>query len=197
MKYNVGICLLLVSCILVISSHADSLWNKNSSSPYSPEKGYKVGDIITIIILESTNAQQKAGTDTNVKDDLGIKLTHTLQRLTPLVGTSNDIAFGNSNKYSGAGSTQRASSVTSKIASTVTEVLDSGNLRVEGHRTLDINDESQEIYISGVVRSKDISGSNTIFSYQVADAQVSIKGTGVIQEAESPGWLSRLLNWLF
>ena len=62
---------------------------------------------------------------------------------------------------------------------------------------MDINDESQEILISGIIRSKDVSPANTVYSYQVADAQVSFKGTGAVQEAEAPGWFTRILNWLF
>lgn len=187
-------------CSLILTAgicNADSLWNKRSSSPYSPEKSYKIGDIITILIIESTDAQQKAGTNTNIKDDMGLKFTHTIDRLTSLIGQNNTAAFQDSNKYTGTGTTQRASSVTTKIAAIVTEVMENGNLRIEGTHTLDVNDESQEILATGIVRSKDISVSNTIYSYQIANAEISVKGTGVVQEAESPGWLTRVLNWLF
>ena len=163
----------------------------------SPEKSYKVGDVIIILIEENTNAQQKAGTNTNIKDDMGLQFTHTITKLNPLLGNNNNVSWSNSNKYAGQGTTQRASNVTAKVAATVTEVMENGNLKIEGSHKLDVNDESQEIQISGLVRSKDISVANTIYSYQVASAQVSVKGTGVIQEAESPGWFTRIFNWLF
>lgn len=179
------------------SVNADSLWKKSSSSPYSPEKSFKVGDIITVLINEISSAQHKAGTKTDIKDDLGLKFTHSIDRLTPLIGTNNTAAGQWSNKYGGSGGTERSSNVTARVAALVTEVMDNGNMRIEGKHKVNVNDENQEIVISGIVRSKDISVNNTINSYQVANAEVAISGTGVVQEAESPGWLTRILNWLF
>jgi len=178
-------------------SYSNSVWNNESSSPYSTDKSYKVGDIITVMVMESTNAQQKSGTNTSVSDNFGIKFTHTIQKLNPLIGGSNDANFQGSNKYAGTGTTQRASSVTAKVATVVTEVLENGNLKIEGVHRVDVNDESQDVMVSGVIRSKDVTVGNTIYSYQIANASVSVKGTGVVQEAESPGWLTRILNWLF
>ncbi len=189
---------LLIILIFGSMARADSIWKTGvSSSPYSPDKSFKVGDIITILIVESSTAQHKAGTKTDVRDDLGIKLTHTIEKLKPLIDTNNTLAGQASQKYGGLGSTQRESNVSAKIAAVVEEVLPNGNLKIEGHHKLNINDEDQEIIVTGIVRSKDISINNTIYSYQVADADISIKGTGVVQEAESPGWLTRILNWLF
>lgn len=176
---------------------SNSLWNKTSSSPYTPDKSYKAGDIITVLIAETTTAQQKAGTNTNVKDDMALKFTHTIERLNPLIGQSNAAGMTLGNKYTGTGLTQRTSAVTSKVAATVVEVMPNGNLRIEGSHILSVNDENQEVFISGIVRAKDISIANTINSYQVADANVSVRGSGVVQEAENPGWITRILNWIF
>ena len=193
---------IVTSFVIVVSSlgfsvNADSLWKKSSSSPYSPEKSYKVGDIITVLINETSSAQHKAGTKTDIKDDLGIKFTHSIERLTPVIGTNNQAAGQWGNKYTGTGGTERSSNVTARVAALVTEVMDNGNLKIEGKHKVNVNDENQDIVISGIVRSKDISINNTIYSHQVANAEVSITGTGVVQEAESPGWLTRILNWLF
>ncbi|OGC22102.1 hypothetical protein A2291_07140 [candidate division WOR-1 bacterium RIFOXYB2_FULL_42_35] len=187
--------LLLGYCSL--PARADSIWNKDSSTPYSTRKAYKVGDIVNIIILESTSAQNKAGTTTDVKDDLGAKLTHTLQRLSPIVGTNNSVAGQWSNKYSGDGKTSRTSSVQARIAAWVTNVLPNGNLAIKGKHQVGVNDELQEITIVGVIRPQDISGANTLYSYQVANASLTVKGTGTVAETESPGWLTRMINWIF
>lgn len=186
-------------CVLIFAfaAGADSVWNKDSASPYSTQKAYKAGDIINIIILESTSAQNKAGTKSDVRDDLGLKFSHTIQRLAPVIGTSNQATGQFSNRYKGLGQTTRASSVQARIAAWVTEVIPNGNLKIKGRHKVEVNDEIQEITISGLVRPKDISGSNTVYSYQVANAELAVKGTGVIAETESPGWLTRLFNWLF
>ena len=190
---------LMMFCLAALAGAAvaDSVWNKDSASPYSTQKAYKTGDIINIIILESTVAQNKAGTKSDVRDDLGMKFTHTLQRLAPVIGTNNQATGQVYNKYSGLGQTSRASNVQARIAAWVTEVMPTGNLKIKGRHKVEVNDEIQEITITGVVRAKDISGANTVFSYQVADAELAVKGTGVVAETESPGWLTRIFNWLF
>lgn len=190
--------IILSFCILNLSpSIADSVWNKESASPYSTQKAYKEGDIINIMIMESTVAQNRAGTDTDVKDDLSMKFTHTLQRLAPVIGTNNQAAGQFANKYKGLGQTSRSSNVQARIAAWVTEVLPNGNLTIKGNHKVEVNDEVQEITITGVVRPKDISGANTVYSYQVANASLSVRGTGTVAETESPGWLTRIFNWLF
>ncbi len=176
---------------------ADSIWDKQAPSPYSRERVHKIGDIINIIILESTSAQNKAGTDTSVKDDLSLKLNHTISRLNPIISGSNQAVGQASNKYKGSGATSRTSNVQARIAAWVTDVLPNGNLFIKGKHKVSVNDDVQEVAITGIVRPKDISGNNTIFSYQVANADVSVTGTGVVAEAESPGWITRILNWLF
>lgn len=188
--------LLVVSCLLSVT-FADSLWDKDSASPYSTEKAYKTGDIINVIILESTSAQNKAGTKSDIKDDLSLKFTHSIARLAPFLGTSNQAVGGAANKYAGSGQTSRTSNVSARISAWVKDILPNGNLAIEGKHKVEVNDEIQEITISGIIRPKDISGAGAIYSYQVANAQLSVRGTGVVAESESPGWLTRFLNWLF
>jgi len=187
--------LLVINYALPVS--ADSVWNDKSASPYSTEKSYALGDLVYVLILESTSAQSKAGTNTNVKDDLGAKFNHTIQRLAPIIGTSNQAVGQWSNKYKGLGQTTRSSNVQARIAAWVTEVLPNGNLSLKGKHKVAVNNEVQQITITGIVRPKDISGANSIFSYQVANAELIVEGSGVVAESESPGWLTRLLNWLF
>ena len=182
---------------LVMAAAADSVWNENSASPYSTQKAYKVGDIINIIIFENSAAKNLANTKTNVKDDLSAKFTHTLQRLAPIIGTNNQAVGQYQNKYDGGGQTTRGSNVTARIAAWVTEVQPNGNLAVKGQHKVEVNNDLQEIILTGIVRPKDISGANTLYSYQVASAELTVKGSGAVAEAESPGWITRILNWIF
>ncbi|MDI6731488.1 MAG: flagellar basal body L-ring protein FlgH [Candidatus Margulisbacteria bacterium] len=198
MTNRVRAVILILSLFTCLSSaFADSVWSEESASPYSTEKAYKVGDIINILIIESTSAQNKAGTKTDKKDELSAKLTHTLTQLAPIVGTNNQIAAQWGNKFTGSGQTTRTSSVTARISAWVTDVLPNGNVSIMGKHKVTVNDEIQEITITGIVRPKDISGANTIYSYQVANAELLVKGTGTVAEGEEPGWLTRFFNWLF
>ncbi|MGB9613354.1 MAG: flagellar basal body L-ring protein FlgH, partial [Candidatus Margulisiibacteriota bacterium] len=146
-------CWLLVMIFVGTTAEADSIWNENSASPYSTQKAYKVGDIINVIILESSSAKNLAGTKTDVKDDLALKFEHTIQRLAPIVGPSNQATGQLSNKYAGSGQTTRGSNVQARIAAWVTEVLPNGNLAIKGEHKVEVNNEVQEITLSGIVRA--------------------------------------------
>ena len=195
-------CSLVIILSLVIGgwslpAGSDSVWSENSASPYSTQKAYKVGDIINIIILETSSAKSVAGSKSDVRDDLSGKLQHTIQRLAPVIGTNTQVTGQLSNKYAGDGSTTRGNNVTARIAAWVTEVLPNGNLSIKGAHKVEVNDELQEITITGLVRPKDISGANTVYSYQVASVNLSVKGTGSVADTSAPGWLTRIFNWLF
>jgi flagellar L-ring protein precursor FlgH len=177
-------------------AYSDSIWNSGSGSVYSTGKAFKVGDIITIIVLESTSALQKAQTDTNANDTLGGVLNTTLSHLGFAPGEKS-LSMNGSNIYSGLGSTARTSDVTAKIAAVVVKILPNGNLMIAGQHRVEVNDEVQTIEISGMVRPNDVSLLNTVYSYQVAQASLSVKGKGVVGEAESPNVVVRFLNWLF
>ena len=48
-----------------------------------------------------------------------------------------------------------------------------------------------------MVRPKDVSMDNTVYSYQVANASISVKGNGPVRDAEQPGWFTKMVNWVF
>ena len=195
-KLKLSIALLLTASLLpIFPVFADSIWERTSTSPYSVSKSFRVGDIITILVLETTSAIQKAGTDTNVNDNLSTTLDHTLTRLN--IQPSNYVKATAGNTYKGLGSTTRTSNVTAKVAAVVIRVMPNGNLMISGDHRVEVNDEIQTIRISGMVRPKDVSLQNTVYSYQVAGADVSVKGKGVVGEAESPGMFTRIFNWIF
>lgn len=178
----------------------DSLWNEGSSSFYATQKPFKPGDIIMIIIVESTSAAQKAGTDTSNQDNLSASFTHTIQRLVPIfgsTGTPKTVQGALSGAYKGSGGTTRTSNVLAVVAATVQTVLPSGNVVIIGTHRVTVNEEVQEVSIRGVVRPADVTTWNTVYSYQVADSNVSVKGTGTVDEAQSPGFFRRVLNWIF
>ena len=75
--------------------------------------------------------------------------------------------------------------------------LPNGNLVISGERTVDVNNDSEIIQISGIVRPADIDIKNTVESYQVAQFNISLKGKGVVSSKQTPGFLSNFFNWVF
>jgi flagellar L-ring protein precursor FlgH len=177
---------------------ADSLWKEDESmSPYSNQRAYKVGDIVGLLIVESTSAVQKAGTRTDVDDDLALKFNYALNRATSTPQSYSEADGVAKNKFKGLGDTQRSTNVNAKLSARVVEVYPGGNLKIVGTHHISVNDNDQLIIITGIIRAKDISMANTVYSYQVAQPEILIKGSGAVQEAEAPGWITRIFNWVF
>ena len=94
------------------------------------------------------------------------------------------------------GNIDRTQRVTGQIPARVVKVLDNGNMVLEGRRSVVVNNETQVITLSGVIRPEDVTSTNTVLSSQVADAEIQMEGRGVLAEAQRPGILFRFLDWL-
>lgn len=164
-------------------------------SLYSDVKAARIGDVITVLISESNTASKSAQTSTRKQDTTeaeGEATTGALSGLFPGLGGSMDI----SNRSTGQGSTTRSGSFTSQISVRVIEVLPSGDLVIEGTKTMEINEDTEVITLSGVVRPQDIASGNTIYSYQIANAKFTYKGKGSVSQGHRPGILVRFINWI-
>lgn len=197
--------ILFLISVLALAPHgvvADSLWAPDQSI-YSPkQRKIKVGDVITVQISETTSAAQQATTQTNKQSGVSADFLQALSRITNLLGNQidrenmqYDLAGGED--YRGSGQTSRRSNVRARVTATVTEILDTGNIYLVGEHNVKVNNEIQTVRISGIVRPQDVSPLNTVFSYQLAKAQVSIIGEGVVNQKQSPGLLTRMFGWLF
>jgi flagellar L-ring protein FlgH len=164
------------------------------SSLFSDQKATKVGDAITIVVLESSTASNNAQTSTSRTSSVGLTA-----KVDPGKGSSTSPAFslGTTNAFTGSGSTQTQGTVSAKISATVDSVLANGNLVIEGSRRITINGEEQTVYIKGIVRSSDISPDNLVYSYNISEAQIVFKGNGKINDSQSPGWITKFLHWIF
>ncbi|CUH95507.1 hypothetical protein P22_1578 [Propionispora sp. 2/2-37] len=172
---------------------AESLWSDNSQamSLYSDRKAHVVGDIITILINESSSAS-RSGSSSNSKS-ASTKVSAGVGLFTFL----NDASAGSSDSFSSKGSITNSNKVTGKITVQVIEVQPNGNLVVSGTQTIKQNGEQQKITISGVVRTDDVAADNTISSNLVANAQLYVDGKGPIAGKQRQGIITQLLNILF
>jgi flagellar L-ring protein precursor FlgH len=168
----------------------------NIESLYTDHKAYKVGDLVTVIVVESTEGSQSASLSTNKKQSMqGGMGTGTSSGSDALSGLSSWGAAG-SEYQDGGGKSVRAGSLVAKIAARVEKVLSNGNLSIKGTKIIKINDEDQNLVITGVIRPEDISSDNVISSMNIADAQIQYEGKGPIGEKTSPGFLTRILYWI-
>ena len=102
-------------------------------------------------------------------------------------------ALGN-RKFEGKGNTERRSDLRSRIAARVIEVLPNGDLRIEALKSVKINQESEKLLLSGIVRQRDLTNDNVVPTTAVGDLRVELNGKGVASADNAPGWLFRLFE---
>jgi flagellar L-ring protein precursor FlgH len=154
-----------------------------------------VGDIITINLVERTSAQKNANSSTDRKSNVsgGIGAISGLP-LSGLAGLSAEA--GTASAFEGKGAAAANNAFSGTITVTVIDVLANGNLLVSGEKMLTINQGNEFIRFSGIVNANNITASNTVQSTQVADARMEYRGSGLVEEANSMGWLHRFFNFI-
>lgn len=186
--------LLVLAAIFFTASAApaQSLWSDTAESLYSDSTARFVGDILTIVVSETTRASTEANTDMSQQEQMDSGAgTGILGKFFEQFGIKS------SDQYSTAGSTDKRDTLITTISAEVVEVLPNGNLYIEARRSIVINEETQMVVLSGIVRGRDISGENTIASNKIANAQINYTGRGPIARRQRPGILNKVFNWIF
>lgn len=181
--------LLLPLGMVPARAHCQSLIDPSAfRGPAADRRAYRVGDALTIYVLETSRARSQAGTDT----DRGADISGGLRS----PSTTYDVSLAARGKTKGAAETQRVGELRAQLSVRVVEVEPNGQLRVSGGQTLVVNGEQQRITLSGVVRPEDITAGNVVWSSRLADADVSLSGTGIVSEAQRRSLVSRIFHWL-
>lgn len=186
-----------------------SLWTDGSplTGAYNDNRARRVGDVVTVVVVESSEATREASTDlkrdasvdASVTAALGAPLNFGMGKLYGSQGFEPSIGAGTSNSFKGAGSTTRKDQLRSRVAARVVSVLDDGNLVIEGRRQVQVNEENQYLFVRGIARPSDIAPDNTITSVALADAHILYGGKGDLSRQQEPGWLYRVVDavWPF
>lgn len=186
--------LILIFTALAVNTFAQDMRQNAFSSLFSDNKASRVGDAITINVVEASQASNDAETSANRSSDISLGLSGTASgKEIPAV----DVQLGTGNDFRGAGSTKTTGMIRTKISATIDSVLTNGNLLIKGNRRISINGEEQIINIRGVVRSSDIMPDNSVMSYNISEAEITLEGSGLIDSSQRPGWLTKLFHWLF
>jgi len=165
-----------------------------SSSLFADYKASRVGDAVTVIVTEQNSASKDASTNTSRQSTISGSGSGN-------VGTTNlpsaALQLGTDNEFKGSGSTSETGNVQAVISARVIKVDEYGNLEIQGSRLISINGQDQMIKLSGVIRPSDIQSDNTISSSMISDAKIIFEGSGSIDGAQHPGWITKLFHWLF
>ncbi len=169
--------------------------DSNNRFLFEDIKARRIGDLITVLLDENTNATKSASTNTSKNTAIAMP-SPTLFGLTPKYkgkeflnnSVDSDLAF-----KGGADSTQ-SNRLQGSITVTIAAVYPNGNMLVRGEKILTLNQGSEVVRISGIVRPSDVTPDNTVQSTHIANAQITYSGSGPLADSNTPGWLTQFLG---
>lgn len=180
-----------------------SLWTDREGGIFYDNKGTTVGDIVTVAIFEKASASKEATTETDRSSSMtaGITALFGLEKnISNINGTIDPATLIDAtaqNEFSGFGKTERKENLVATLTTQIIEVLPNGNLRLEGNKTVTVNNEMQIVKLSGIVRPTDVSPSNIVSSQNILNARIAYVGEGVISDKQQQGWLVRGLDQIW
>ncbi|MFQ5963005.1 MAG: flagellar basal body L-ring protein FlgH [Candidatus Scalinduaceae bacterium] len=196
------------------SLFADSLWKRRVTINYNlfdDNRGKRIGDIVTVIVVEETSIDNDESSSTNNENKLsgeinnnaflrGIQSGITKGRNAKFSPRpANSVSGDFSQEFSGKGTYESVRKINLRLTAMVVEVLDNGNLLLEGKREVDVNKEKYNLKLTGIARPIDIGTDNTILSTQMSNVNFGLEGKGWLTRAGKKGWFNRVRDifWPF
>ena len=165
----------------------------STTSIYSDIKAHRVGDLITVHIIESSNALRESKVNSSSATNMSMdgSVAGSLTDYLPLFGASSKI----SNTSDGSEGTEQKDQLTGRISATIIEENENGMFYIEGKRVLEVNGEMNTIKLDGFIRERDISTNNTVFSYNIANANIIYSKGGTLENIVNPNKVQKWLTW--
>jgi flagellar L-ring protein FlgH len=187
--------------------HASSLWEDNNPDNFmfTDQKARAIGDVVTVNIIEQSDATGKAENKTDKSSTVGAGVDGLLgfekqaARRNPNMKLDTLVGAKTATKFSGKGETARSGKLVATMSCLVTDVLPNGNLIIRGQRRLKLNNEEMLMILSGIIRPRDITSGNMIPSTLIADARIEYSGEGDLNNQMRAGWFTRTFEkvWPF
>jgi flagellar L-ring protein precursor FlgH len=164
------------------------VFNPDSSiSLVSDSRAFRVGDIVTVILQETTQASKSAGTTLAKDSSVGIASPSLLGKTFPKAGVDISAERG----FKGDAQSTQQNALSGAITVIVQEVMPNGLLKVAGEKVLTLNQGEEFVRLRGFLRAADIDANNMVSSQRIANARIAYGAQGTLAEANRPGWLTR------
>ncbi|WP_115717925.1 flagellar basal body L-ring protein FlgH [Gallaecimonas mangrovi] len=172
-----------------------SLFNANDAHDlYVEQSNYKVGDIISVQLAESTKASKKGSTELKKSSDFTLDPIGVPGGNLKIAGKEVNLDMNQEQNFKGDGNSSQSNDFEGELTVTVMKVLRNNNLLIRGDKWILINNGKEYIRLTGIIRAKDISPDNTIKSTKIANARIEYSGTGDLANSQRLGWLTEKLN---
>ncbi|MGY4534383.1 flagellar L-ring protein precursor FlgH [Pseudomonas sp. TE3786] len=154
------------------------------------QRALRIGDILTVVLEEVTQSSKSAGTSFGKGASLAVGIPTVLGKTYDKLESSADA----SRDFDGSAKSSQQNSLRGSIAVTVHSVLPNGTLLVKGEKNLRLNQGEEFIRLTGLVRVDDINRFNQVSSQNIANANISYAGRGLLNDSNSAGWLTRFFT---
>lgn len=175
--------------ITVQARAADLVAPDQYVSLMADRRGVKVGDIVTIVVVENSSAVNSADITSDKSYSIGAEFSTLRPHREGLQARASD-------ELDGSGRLARSGRLVAQLSVRVQEVFANGDLLVRGEQELNLNGEKTRISLEGRLRALDISDGNVALSSRLADARIEYVGDGYLSERTRPGWIPRIFAWL-
>lgn len=156
----------------------------------SDSRAYRVGDAVTVILQETTQASKRAGTSFSKGSSASVAPIGALGKTFGKTG----IEIAADRNFEGDATSTQQNALSGALTVIVQEVLPNGLLRVAGEKNLTLNQGEEFVRLKGFIRAQDIDNDNQVSSLRVANARIAYSGKGALADANQPGWLTRFFN---
>lgn len=166
---------------------AVSLFDEACYRPFiADKKAYLPGDLLTVIVLETSNAQTSADLSSGKEIKTALEASYNKR--------PQEVSFGLKGDGRTAAKTERNGKIKASITVRIKALLPNGSYAIEGHQQIKINGELQTIQLSGLVRQEDISTQNTVLSTRLADATITYIGDGSVSNSQRYNYIYKFLS---
>lgn len=185
---------LIVLTVAFVDAQSQDFEKYKINSLYTDYKAMQLGDIVTILIVESTSGQQQSNANASSGSSLKANgsLSGNLTSVLPVLGAS----AGYESDVNGKAGAAQKDVLTGKLTAVVTQIDPNGNLQLQGQRELEVNGEKYILKVNGLARQKDITSDNIVFSYNLANVGITYKKAGISNKLGKPGWMAKWTSWL-
>ncbi len=198
-----------------------AIWRGKTASGsflFYDSKAHGLGDLVTVLVVESISAEGSAETSLSKASSMGGSLSSDIglagivekgaEKLLDVIGidggiesapgdTVNAVTSSSTNDYDGDGTTSREGSFQAVVTCRVVAELPGDVFHIRGKRTIAVNHELQVLTVEGLVRKEDIGINNTVPSTALAEARLVYDGVGVIDDKQRPPIMSRVMQWIY
>lgn len=166
------------------------VFSSDALSLTSDARAYRVGDVVTVILQETTQASKRAGTSFNKGSSASVAPLGALGKTFGKTGL--DISADRS--FKGDSTSTQQNALSGALTVIVQEVLPNGLLRVSGEKNMTLNQGEEFLRLKGYIRAADVDADNQVSSLRVANARIAYSAKGVLADANSAGWLTRFFT---